>query len=123
MSFADIAERFYEIAILIGQIFLGLAFLLVVFRIVRGPTLPDRVLGLDMLTSVSIAFIALVGIETGYTLYVDVAIALGLVGFLATVAFARFILARGQTEEERLEQLPFKDPQSERMAARKEMGS
>ncbi|MEN3792863.1 cation:proton antiporter [Fulvimarina sp. MAC3] len=124
MSFADYAERFYELVILVSQILLGLAFLLVVFRIVRGPTLPDRVLGLDMLTSVSIAFIALVGIETGYTLYVDVAIALGLVGFLATVAFARFILARGQTEEEVLEQLPFKDPQSDRIAAaRKDTGS
>ena len=38
--------------------------------------------------------------------------ALGLVGFLATVAFARFIQARGKTEEERFEALPFRDPQS-----------
>ena len=61
---------------------------------VRGPTLADRVLALDMLTALAIGLMALVAIRTGFTLYVDIAIALGLVGFLATVAFARFILTR-----------------------------
>ena len=53
-----------------------------------------------MLTSVAIGFIAVLGIDTGFTLYVDITIALGLVGFLATVAFARFILARGKTADD-----------------------
>ncbi|MGF0536826.1 cation:proton antiporter [Agrobacterium sp. ES01] len=76
---------------------LCIAILLTVFRVVRGPTLPDRVLALDMLVGIVIGFIAVIAIRTGYTLYVDIAISLGLVGFLATVAFARFILARGIT--------------------------
>ena len=67
-------------------------------RVVIGPTLPDRVLALDMLVAVAIGFIAVLGIRTGQTLYVDIAIALGLVGFLATVAFARFILQRQTVE-------------------------
>jgi multicomponent Na+:H+ antiporter subunit F len=71
---------------------LGLAFLLTVGRIVVGPTLPDRVLALDMLVAIAIGFIAAMAAETGFTLYIDIAISLGLVGFLATVAFARFIL-------------------------------
>ena len=50
--------------------------------------------------AIAIGFIAVIGIKTGYTLYVDVAIALGLVGFLATVAFARFVLSRGKTEDD-----------------------
>ncbi|WP_420408868.1 cation:proton antiporter [Hoeflea sp.] len=79
---------------------LCLAFFVTIYRIVRGPTLPDRILGLDMLVAIAIGFIAVVGIKTGYTLYVDVAIALGLVGFLATVAFARFVLSRGKTEDD-----------------------
>jgi len=78
---------------------LTLAFLLTVLRIALGPTLADRVLGLDMLASTGIGFIAMVGIRTGYTLYVDIAIALALVGFLATVALARFILARGEGDD------------------------
>jgi len=79
---------------------LSLSFLVTIYRIIKGPTLPDRVLGLDMLVAIAIGFIAVIGIKTGYTLYVDVAIALGLVGFLATVAFARFILSRGKTEDD-----------------------
>ena len=78
---------------------LAISFLMIVVRIVRGPTLPDRILALDMLIVVGIGFIAVIGVKTGYYLYVDVAIALGLVGFLATVAFARFVLHRGTSDE------------------------
>ncbi|HBF31148.1 cation:proton antiporter [Rhizobium sp.] len=78
-----------------GLFLLSIAFFLTVYRVIRGPTLPDRVLALDMLVGIVIGFIAVFAIRTGYTLYVDVAISLGLVGFLATVAFARFIMVRG----------------------------
>lgn len=81
---------------------LCLAFFVTIYRIIKGPTLPDRILGLDMLVAIAIGFIAVIGIKTGFTLYVDVAIALGLVGFLATVAFARFVLSRGKTEDDLL---------------------
>jgi multicomponent Na+:H+ antiporter subunit F len=80
---------------------LSLALLLTVVRVVVGPTLPDRVIALDMLVAIAIGFIAVLGIRTGQTLYADIAIALGLVGFLATVAFARFILQRRSIEEDR----------------------
>jgi len=79
----------------VALVTLSAALLLATWRVIRGPTLPARVLALDTLVAVSIGFIAAVGIRTGFALYLDIAIALGLVGFLATVAFARFILARG----------------------------
>jgi len=78
---------------------LTLAFLLTVVRIILGPTLPDRVLALDMLVSIGIGYVAVIAVKTGFTLYLDIAIALGLVGFLATVAFARFVLSRGLREQ------------------------
>lgn len=78
---------------------LSLGLLLTVVRILRGPTLPDRVLGLDMLVAIAIGLIAVLAIKSGFNLYIDIAIALSLVGFLATVAFARFILARGLSPE------------------------
>jgi multicomponent Na+:H+ antiporter subunit F len=84
-----------QFAILVALLVLSLAFVLVTYRVVKGPTVPDRVLALDMLVAVAIGFIAVIGIKTGFTLYVDIAIALGLVGFLATVAFARFITIQG----------------------------
>ncbi len=84
----------------LALLLLSLALLMTVLRIIRGPTLPDRVLGLDMLVAIAIGFIAVIAIKTGFNLYIDIGIALGLVGFLATVAFARFILTRGLAPEQ-----------------------
>jgi len=95
---------------------LSLSFLITIYRIIKGPTLPDRILGLDMLVAIAIGFIAVIGIKTGYTLYVDVAIALGLVGFLATVAFARFVLSRGKTEDDILTEARQEASESRRQA-------
>ncbi len=77
---------------------LSVAFILTTLRVVIGPELADRVLALDMLVSIGIGFIAVIAIKTGFTLYLDIAIALGLVGFLSTVAFARYILTRGKAD-------------------------
>ena len=93
------SEAFLTGAVYLALALLSLSFLVTVLRVVRGPTLPDRIVGLDMLVAVAIGFIAVIGIKTGVTLYVDVAIALGLVGFLATVAFARFVMNRGGDRE------------------------
>ena len=62
----------------------------------RGPTLADRILALDTMTTLAIGFIAVIAIRTGITLYLDVAIAIGLVGFLSTVALARYMLQRAR---------------------------
>jgi multicomponent Na+:H+ antiporter subunit F len=96
------ADTILDYAVTLALATLCLAFFVTIYRIIKGPTLPDRILGLDMLVAIAIGFIAVIGIKTGFTLYVDVAIALGLVGFLATVAFARFVLSRGKTEDELL---------------------
>ena len=65
---------------------IGLAFL----RLVRGPSLPDRVVALDLITVLAVAFCALFAIAADQAAFLDVAIALALVAFLATVALARF---------------------------------
>jgi multicomponent Na+:H+ antiporter subunit F len=100
----SLGVHFREIAELVALGLLCLSFLVTVYRFIVGPTLPDRVLALDLLVTVAIGFIAVIGIRTGYTLYLDIAIALGLVGFLATVAFARFILSRGPRGESSIEE-------------------
>jgi multicomponent Na+:H+ antiporter subunit F len=94
------SESFLSFAVSASLLILSVALVLIVVRIVRGPTLPDRILALDMLIAAVIGFIATMGVKTGFTLYVDIAIALGLVGFLSTVAFARFVLSRGRAGEE-----------------------
>ncbi len=94
------AESITQFAVHAGLVVLGISFLLTVWRGIKGPTLPDRVIALDMLVGIVMGFIALIAIRTGFTLYIDIAISLGLVGFLATVAFARFILSRKRREGE-----------------------
>ena len=73
---------------------LAVALVLAGWRMVRGPSLADRFIALDMLTATAVGFIAILGIRTGPGFHVDIAISLGLVGFLATVAFARFVKSR-----------------------------
>lgn len=119
MNALAFSEAFLDFALGLALALLCAAFVLTIIRIWKGPTLPDRVLGLDVLTASTIGFVAVVGIDTGFTLYVDVAIALGLVGFLATISFARFIMARGDTERSPVQETP-KEEIEERQHDRRE---
>ena len=85
---------------LIALVLLGLALLISLVRIIIGPTLGDRVLALDLMTVIAMGFVGAVAIRTGLMLYLDIAIALALLGFLATVAFARYILSRAAARGE-----------------------
>lgn len=88
------AASFIDWASMIALVMLTLALLVSVVRIIIGPTLPDRVLALDLLTVVAMGFIGAIAVRTALTLYLDIAIALALLGFLATIAFARYILRK-----------------------------
>lgn len=81
---------------------LVLASLLLGFvRVLRGPSLPDRVMALDMIGLASVSVIVLVAIQTDQAILMDAAIALALISFLGTLAFARFIERRdrGDTDD------------------------
>jgi multicomponent Na+:H+ antiporter subunit F len=73
-------------------VMLGVAFAFV--RLLKGPSLPDRIVALDMMTVLIVSFCGLYAILSEDTAFVDVAIVLALVGFLATVALARFVERR-----------------------------
>ena len=74
---------------------LALSFALVSYRTLRGPSAVDRVLGLDMLAYVAVGMVATLVMTTGYSVLVDVAVVLGLIAFIGTVAFARYALGEG----------------------------
>ncbi len=63
-------------------------------RLVKGPELPDRVVSLDLMSSIGITIIAAFAIATGERALIDVAIILALISFLGTVAFAYYIERR-----------------------------
>lgn len=72
-----------------------------VYRLIKGPTLPDRVVALDLITMLLVAFLVVFTLASGVEAYIYAAITLALIGFLATVAFARYIeRARGMGSEE-----------------------
>jgi multicomponent Na+:H+ antiporter subunit F len=66
-------------------------------RLVKGPSLPDRVVALDIMSVTALGIIALYAIDTGEVIFLDVALIVALVSFLGTVAFAYYV-ERGETE-------------------------
>ena len=81
IGFATLAA----IGILMAALFLA------IYRLVRGPGLPDRVVALDLIGVISLGLVLVLTIRTGEPVYLDVAIVLGIVAFLGTVAFARYL--------------------------------
>lgn len=77
---------------------LVLAMFLAFIRLVRGPSLPDRVVALDLITVQIAAMLAVDTIATGQSVFLDAAIVLALISFLGTVAFARYLERRGCDE-------------------------
>lgn len=68
-----------------------LAAALATFRIIAGPTHADRVVALDIFLAAAIALSIAASLATGRTVFLDVAIGLGLVGFVATIGWARLV--------------------------------
>jgi multicomponent K+:H+ antiporter subunit F len=89
---------FISIALLFALGAVGLAMLLCGWRLLRGPTLPDRVLALDTLYVNVVAFVVLLGIRQGTGLYFEAALLVALLGFVSTVALGRY-LQRGDVIE------------------------
>ena len=73
----------------LGMLSLALFFALI--RLAKGPSLPDRVMALDLMGSIVVGMIAVYCIAIENAEFLDTGIVLGLIGFLSTVAFAKFI--------------------------------
>ncbi len=76
----------------------SLAMLLSLFRLLRGPTLGDRILSVDTLTINVIALIVVFGVAEATQTYFEAALLLAMVAFVATVAYCKFLL-RGDIVE------------------------
>lgn len=74
---------------------LSVAALLVMFRLVRGPSVPDRIVALDVLVQIVVAGIAVAAAVTRDGTYLAVLVAVALLGFVGTVTVGRFVERRG----------------------------
>jgi multicomponent K+:H+ antiporter subunit F len=86
------------LALLIGFGAVGAALLLDLYRIVRGPQLPDRALGLDTLTYNAIALLMLAGLHFEQDDFFAAALVIAMLGFISTVALSLYML-RGEVIE------------------------
>lgn len=81
-----------ETVILIVFAMIGLSLLLNVWRLLVGPSVPDRILALDTMYINTIALIILYGMSMGTTLYFEAALLIAMLGFVSTVAVCKYLL-------------------------------
>lgn len=68
------------------------------YRILRGPTAPDRIVAIDILGILIVGFCALLGIPTGRSWYIDIGIAWALQSFIVTLALSKYLEGKGFDE-------------------------
>jgi multicomponent Na+:H+ antiporter subunit F len=90
-----VAGRFALIVLLIS-------IALAMVRLIKGPDTADRIVALDLISMLIVAFLATESIYAGETSFLDVAIAYALIAFLGTVALARFLMRSPQRKPENI---------------------
>lgn len=85
-------------SVVFAQLLLVAAMGCMVFRLIRGPRAQDRVLCFDALYVDAILLLVTFGIRTGSTIYFEAAVAMALLGFVSSVALAKFLM-RGEVIE------------------------
>lgn len=81
-----------EAALFFASLCYGVALLLDLWRIIRGPDSSDRILALDTMVINVIALLVIYGISRGTGIYFEAAMLIAMVGFVSTVAYCRFLL-------------------------------
>ena len=87
-----------ELSLQIGFVLISMALILSFYRLIKGPSQPDRILALDTLYINSIAILVLTGIYLESTVYFEAALLIAVMGFVGTVALSKYLL-RGDIME------------------------
>ena len=86
------ATAFLDVTLIVAFVALAIGQLLCVVRLFRGPTSGDRVLALDTLVINALGLVVVLGILQGVKVYFEVSLLIAMLGFVSTVALARFML-------------------------------
>ena len=70
---------------------LGVALLIALIRLVKGPTLPDRIVAMDLFGVIVVGLIVVLAGSSGVRATLDAAIVIALIGFLGTIAYATYV--------------------------------
>ena len=85
-------------SILLAQVMLALAMAFALYRMIKGPRAQDRILGLDTLYINAMLMLLAFGVRTANSIYFETALIIALIGFVSSIAFAKFLL-RGEVIE------------------------
>lgn len=85
--------------ILLSLVLMALALCLTFVRLFCGPSLPDRVVALELFSSILVGIIGVVAIATDVASLLDVAIVMALMTFMAAIGFARFLERGGPRDD------------------------
>ena len=85
-------------AVVASMYLVGLAMLFALVRLLRGPTVPDRVLALDTLFVAAIAELVLLGMHLGTAVYFEAALIIAMLGFVSTVVLSKYVIRRDIVE-------------------------
>lgn len=83
-----------EPVLVIALALLMIAFVLALFRLVKGPSMNDRILAMDLTASTAMGFILLYSMVLRNGVYVDIAIVIALISFMGTVAISTYLKTR-----------------------------
>ena len=81
----------YEYLYMVILPVLAISVLIIFVRFLKGPTLSDRVVSLDLLITTGVGIIAVYSIVTNQPAFLDIAMILALIAFLGTVAFSYYL--------------------------------
>ena len=87
-----------DIAIVAGMHLVGLSMLFALWRLLRGPTAPDRILALDTLYISAIAQLILFGMLLDTEVYFEAALIIAMLGFVGTVVLSKYVIRRDIVE-------------------------
>ena len=76
---------------LIVLIALFLSIIMAIIRIIKGPTAPDRIVGLDTINTIVIVSMVIFGVAFNEIIYIDVAIVYALLSFISTLFIAKYL--------------------------------
>ena len=68
-----------------------LSIVMALIRVIKGPTAPDRIVGLDTINTIVIVSMVIFGLATGSVIYIDVAIVYALLSFISTLFIAKYL--------------------------------
>ncbi|TVR11178.1 MAG: pH regulation protein F [Planctomycetota bacterium] len=88
-----------SIAVSVAGGLIVISLLLSLIRLLRGPTLADAVIALDLITTLAVGAMGVTALATGHKLYIDIALVVGLVAFLATVALGTLVEYEGRRKD------------------------